>query len=157
MLPTIQPLTFTNIWLCDDDADDHYVFTEALTQVLPQASLSIFPDGSEVLAEFTKRKPDILFMDINMPVVNGLEALRKIREIPALKELPVVIYSVSEQRSDISACHHLGATLYLVKPQLYQDLVTQLKAIFNFNWTDKNQLSLLQSDGKEFTSIPATE
>ncbi|HET7899297.1 MAG TPA: response regulator [Flavisolibacter sp.] len=146
----MEPSKFKNVWLCDDDGDDHYVFAEALQQVQPEANLTLFENGSEVLQQLQHGAPDILFLDINMPMINGLETLQHIREQSALRDLPVIIFSVSEQKTDIAQSYRFGAILYLVKPQLYQDLVTQLKAIFELDWSLSNLLVPLNFDGVRF-------
>lgn len=155
MQSVVEPSTFKQVWLCDDDPDDHYVFAEALTKVLPNAALSICPDGKELLSRLDLERPDILFLDINMPVINGIETLKKISQLSNLCDLPIVMYSVSDQKTDISACHQLGATLYLVKPQLFQELVAQLKAIVNLDWDDKEMIKSLRYDGEKFISMPS--
>lgn len=137
-----------HIWLCDDDADDHFVFTEALKQIAADAVLSTFCNGSEVLLQLQQQKPDILFLDINMPVINGIETLKKIRDTGG-NDFPIVMYSVSEQLVDIDTAYRCGAILYVIKPQLYQDLVKLLNLLFELDWCDTNQLSSLQHDGEK--------
>src|SRR5690349_18545432 len=131
----MNPMMFNKIWLCDDDPDDHYVFREALTQAMPGALLTIFSSGSELLEALRLGQPDVLFLDINMPHINGLEVLEKIRSQAALAELRIIIYSISEQKRDLEAANRFEKVVYLVKPQLYQDVVNQLQAIFEIDWT----------------------
>lgn len=147
---------FKKVWLCDDDEDDHLVFEEALCQALPNAQLTTFSNGNEVLLEFQYSLPDILFLDINMPMVNGIETLRKIRANNTLKELPVIMYSVSTQPSDINITYDQGAMLYLVKPQLFQDLVAQLKAIFTLDWKNPESLAGYRYNGEKFIPFNPT-
>lgn len=150
----MKPLThLSNVWLCDDDADDHYVFREALEQVIPGAALTIYHNGSELLDHLHRQKPDILFLDINMPMINGLEALKEIREKQLAKGLPIVMYSVSEQTIDINASYHFGATLYMVKPMVFQELVRQLRLVFELNWNTADPFTSFRFDGEKFIPV----
>lgn len=147
--------SFKHVWLCDDDEEDHYVFGQALQNVLPEAHLNTFLNGSELLFQLQHHQPDILFLDINMPMVNGIECLKSIRDNSTMYKLPVVIYSVSEYHVDLKASFGHGATLYLVKPHIYQDLVNQLRALFGLDWSRPNLITSLHYHNGSF--IPFNE
>lgn len=152
----MKPFThLSNVWLCDDDADDHYVFREALGQVIPGAALTIYHNGIELLHQLRRQKPDILFLDINMPLINGLEALKEIRENELAKDLPIIMYSVSEQTIDINNSYHFGATLYMIKPMVFQDLVRQLRLIFELDWSTAEPCTAFRYDGEKFIPMSA--
>jgi CheY-like chemotaxis protein len=74
-------------------------------------------DGFEALAKLKKDgyDPDLIFLDLNMPKMHGLECLRKIRQIERLTRRPVIVFSTSSNPHDISASREAGATDYLVK------------------------------------------
>jgi CheY-like chemotaxis protein len=131
----------TNIWLCDDDEEDHFVFSQALRDILPKAHLTTFLNGSDLLFQLHRRQPDILFLDINMPMMNGIECLKAIRSDSILRKLPIVIYSVSEYHVDLKASFGHGAAIYLVKPHVYQDLIEQLKTLFQLDWSDSGLIT----------------
>ena len=146
---------FSNIWLCDDDEEDHFVFGQAISEVLPQSRLTTFLNGSELLFQLQTHQPDILFLDINMPMQNGIECLKTIRDHSFLRKLPVVIYSVSEHHIDLKASYGMGATVYLIKPHVYQELVQQLKALFRLDWQHPNLITDLHFSKGTF--IPFNE
>ena len=79
-------------------------FSEALV------ALGVEGDGDAVPVE-----PRVVFLDLNMPRVDGMEVLRRLRATPRTRELPVVILSWSKQREDVESCYALGANSFLVK------------------------------------------
>lgn len=127
---------FRNIWLADDDEDDHLVFEDAINEVLPGVTLIHFFNGEVVLQQLEKERPDILFLDINMPLMDGTSCLKLIREKPQFHRLPIVVYSVSRQPLDITSSYGFGATLYLIKPPSHEKLVMNLKMLLELDWNN---------------------
>lgn len=128
---------FKNIWLADDDKDDCEVFQDVLKQILPSASLTIIPNGEELMNILTTaRKPDILFLDLNMPCKDGLDCLVEIRAQRHFSRLPIVVFSSSTQPRQIEASYGYGANLYYSKPTSFKKLIEGLGALFNMNWDD---------------------
>jgi CheY-like chemotaxis protein len=107
----------------DDDADDIQLFGEAVRQV--DATITFVPARSaEDALDFLNGEifPDLIFMDINMPVMNGLMCLAAIRSNPVLEHLPVVMLSTSGTDREIDQSKSLGAD-FIVKPNTFQELV----------------------------------
>jgi CheY-like chemotaxis protein len=129
-----NPSIFRNIWLCDDDADDHGVFENALKEVLPACLLTSFFSACDLLAGLDHFIPDLIFLDINMPHINGQNCVKLVREKKNYAELPIIIYSGSDYSIDINISYGYGATLYLVKPKKYTTLVSQLTTLFQMDW-----------------------
>lgn len=115
-----------NILLADDDIDDCHFFNEAL-EVLPvDTKLKIVNDGVELMAylsENTEQLPHVLFLDINMPRKNGFECLSEIKHHEQLKDLPVVMFSTSNERDKINILFKNGADVYIRKPSNFAQLV----------------------------------
>jgi DNA-binding response OmpR family regulator len=83
-------------------------------------------DGGEALARLAERSPDAVILELMLPVHDGYEVLRRIRESDRLKELPVIILSVRKQDRDIVAALELGASEYVTKPFILDELAARL-------------------------------
>lgn len=129
-------LTPKNIYLAEDDCDDVQFFTDALNEITPDTSLTVFCNGAELLKglEDCKQLPDIIFVDINMPIMNGLEALALIGKSQAFKSIPVIISSTSSNMDNITEAYQLGASSYFKKPSDFSSLKEQLKGILLIDW-----------------------
>jgi CheY-like chemotaxis protein len=90
--------------------------------------------------------PDIIFLDINMPCVDGKQCLKEIRNNKELDKVPVVMFSTSNHEKDIEETFKNGANLYVSKPSFFIDQVKILQKIFSLNW----QEDLLKPDKKRF-------
>ena len=128
---------FENIWLADDDRDDCELFEDVLKQILPTVTLTIIPNG-EVLMDLLdkEKKPDLLFLDINMPCKDGLDCLVEIRAKRRLCRLPVIIFSSSPDSKFIDASYGYGANLYYRKPSGFSELIAGLSNLLSMNWDD---------------------
>ncbi|HWJ90717.1 MAG TPA: response regulator [Flavisolibacter sp.] len=128
---------FKRIWLAEDDPDDCEIFREVLSELMPQAELTIFNDGEALIRQLsTSNKPDILFLDINIPRMTGLECLVEIRALRHFSRLPVVIFSNSRVDRQMQSAYAYGANLYFPKPYTIGGLEEGLKELFQMNWED---------------------
>ena len=128
---------FHNIWLADDDLDDCEVFRDVLGQLVPTVSLTVISNGEELMNLLTpSNKPDILFLDINMPLKTGLDCLLEIRAQRHFSRLPIVVFSSSIQEKDIIQSYGFGANLYYSKPGSFTKLIEDMGALFQMNWND---------------------
>lgn len=118
--------------LADDDADDKTLFCEALSEIDPAIVVHTASDGKEALALLSGnqiKKPDIIFLDINMPVMDGWQCLGKLKENADLKTIPVIMYSTSSYQRDIELALDSGAFCFFTKPSDYRELRSILKLI----------------------------
>ena len=94
---------WNNVFLADDDAEDCEIFEEALREVNAGATLTCSKNGQELmnLLHRADSKPDVIFLDLNMPIKNGYQCLKEIRENAALKHHIVVIFTTSSLKEDI--------------------------------------------------------
>lgn len=76
--------------------------------------------------------PDLILLDLNMPVIDGHEVLRQIKKIELLKRIPVVVLSSSSEVSDLALCYDNGANSYLVKPVSFEGFLEAVKHIVNY-------------------------
>jgi CheY-like chemotaxis protein len=127
-----------HILFSDDDTDDALLFTQAADLMTSSILLSFAEDGEQLMRYLSKEMlPDLIFLDLNMPVKNGMECLREIRSDKKLDWLPVIIYTTSDNPKDIDICYELRANLYVVKPTSFESIIKTLKKIINIDF--KNQ------------------
>jgi CheY-like chemotaxis protein len=121
-------------FLIDDDFDDQEIFSLALEKVDSSFTFISANSGSEALQMLGNRQlsvPDFIFLDLNMPRMNGKECLKEIKKFEHLKDIPVVIYSTSSMRNDIAETSSLGAADFITKPFNMVDLVDALTRFFD--------------------------
>jgi CheY-like chemotaxis protein len=119
------------VLLADDDDDDTMLFVEATEQLSSKVNVMLANDGQELLNMLhSSPKPDVIFLDLNMPKKSGLECLTAIRSDSNLDNTPVVIYSTSQSRKDIDVCFNGGASHYIIKPYDFEDIIFILKKLF---------------------------
>lgn len=114
-----------NILLADDDKDDCLLFNEVLAELPVATSLATVNDGEQLmqhLQNVSANLPDILFLDMNMPRKDGFECLTEIKKHSLLQEIPIVIYSTSNDPEIINQLFDKGAHYYICKPADFQEL-----------------------------------
>lgn len=119
-----------NIYLVDDDKDDRELFCEALGEQNIKAKISTFENGVDLMADLLDRSialPDIIFLDLNMPLMNGEECLADIRNEPQFSKIRIVIYSTHFDELKIGLLQQKGADHYLRKPKSFQELKQSIK------------------------------
>jgi CheY-like chemotaxis protein len=104
------------------------MLTEALHEILPSSNCIHVLDGIAALRFIkTNVHPDLVFLDLNMPLKNGLNCLKDIYNLNLLPNTPIVIYSTSKNIKDINDCYEYGASFYIVKPESYVELTRIIK------------------------------
>ena len=148
-LTTVKPIT---ILMADDDEDDRLLTQDALAESRVLNELHFVEDGVELL-EYLERKgkfedksisprPGLILLDLNMPRMDGREALEAIKANPNLKGIPVVILTTSKQEEDMVKGYNLGAASYITKPVTFDGLVELMKTLGKY-WV-------------EFVELPST-
>ena len=128
------------ILLADDDKDDRILMREALQELNADIKLLTAEHGKaclELLGELTVL-PDMILLDINMPVKNGKETLAELKNNPAYSELvsvPIIMYSTSANSRDIDESYKLGANLYIIKPNNFSGLTILVNRLLDLDWT----------------------
>jgi CheY-like chemotaxis protein len=122
------------IMLVDDDPDDREEFSDVYLAQFPGEQLYFAENGEkaiEFLEDLFTRKAQLclIVLDLNMPIMNGTQTLRKIKGDERFKEIPVVIYSTSINAVEREECFRLGAMDYLVKPSSFSDSVEIAKKL----------------------------
>ncbi|PKA99746.1 response regulator receiver domain-containing protein [Flavobacteriaceae bacterium MAR_2009_75] len=116
------------VYLVDDDHEDQEIFADALELVDTHIDLKLFDNGVDLLADLYSDTPlpDVVFLDLFMPLMDGEECLRDIRENEIFDEVPLVIYSTILDMNKIEELFEMGANRYLRKPSSFDDLITAL-------------------------------
>jgi CheY-like chemotaxis protein len=119
------------VLLIDDDKDDHVLFKYALESVDMSLDLLHARDGLEALnmLSTTDPLPDYIFLDLNMPVMDGKQCLKEIKKRPVLSHIPVFICTTSNYEKDIEDSRMLGAQGFATKSPYFHDLVQLLEFI----------------------------
>lgn len=120
-----------NILLAEDDPDDQKIARDALAAAIPKAVVAVVENGKEAIRylENADKLPDLFITDIQMPMMTGLEALACIRTSDSLSTLPVVILSTSRETDDIRKSQELGAALYISKPLMFKDWISEMERV----------------------------
>lgn len=133
----IHDKNIVEILLVDDDQDDRSIFSDALSELKIESNLNMLEDGRELVSylENTKNKrPDIIFLDLNMPYKSGVECLKEIRAIGKFRDLSVAIYSTSNSEKDMEDTFINGANIYIRKPNDFTQLKKVLTEVLSINW-----------------------
>ncbi|HZH96411.1 MAG TPA: response regulator [Flavisolibacter sp.] len=118
--------------LADDDADDTQLFCEALEDIDPSIVCYCAADGKkvmEILENKELEKPQVIFLDINMPGMNGWECLAQLKNNEAYRHIPVLIYSTSSHQKEANLALDLGALCFFTKPSDFIELKGILKVL----------------------------
>ncbi len=116
-----------SILLVDDDFDDRFLFEEALSVAGPDIRLQTAIDGVDALEQLKQgHRPDVIFMDVNMPRMNGIDCLRELQRTP-LRDIPVIMYSTSSHYKQ--ECEECGANDYIEKPNDFEQLCAKLRLV----------------------------
>lgn len=119
--------------LVDDDEDDREFFLQVMEEILPQMSCETASNGKIALDKLnsTVILPDLIFLDLNMPLMNGMQFLEAIRNHKHLNNIPVIILSTSGDAQTIRDMLTMGARHFITKPDLLQTWVLTLRDFFD--------------------------
>lgn len=131
-----------NILIAEDDPNDRLLTQEAFEESRMLADLEFVADGIELL-QFLRREgtyaplagvplPRIILLDLNMPRMDGREALRRIKSDPVLKRIPIVVMTNSRDDNDISHAYELGVNSYVQKPAGFDELVDLMEQLCHY-------------------------
>jgi CheY-like chemotaxis protein len=122
-----------HILLADDDRDDVLLFRDVLTDLPVPVKLTAVHDGEGLIRLLKKlqRIPDLLFLDLNMPLKNGLSCLAEIKQAERLRQIPVVIFSTAYELPIINQLYAIGAHYYIRKPNGFAALKNVIEHALN--------------------------
>jgi len=124
------------ILLVDDDPDDQLFFIDAVKELIPAIECNIANNGKEALHQLQEfsSPPSLIFLDLNMPYMNGFECLTELRKVNQYKEIPVIILSTSNNPNDKERTIAMGANFFVTKPPDLHVLKSKLQEIFTTNF-----------------------
>ena len=136
MSPSRRPI---RLLLAEDDPDDQLLIREALSESRIANQLDVVCDGEELL-DYLRRSgrfqeldgrplPGLILLDLNMPRMDGREALREIKQDPELRRIPVVVLTTSQAEEDVLRSYDLGVNSFVTKPLRFEDLVEVVRAL----------------------------
>lgn len=141
--------------MADDDEDDRLLTQDALAESRVLNDLHFVEDGVELLEYLERRgkfadkavspRPGLILLDLNMPRMDGREALEAIKANPNLKGIPVVILTTSKQEEDMVKGYNLGAASYITKPVTFDGLVELMKTLGKY-WVEFVELPTTFND-----------
>lgn len=126
------------VYIADDDEDDRSFLSDAILEIEPTVQLKEALDGChllDILTGLSAPLPDIIFLDINMPKMDGFQCLEQIRKAEgALKDVKIIMFSTSSDPDNIERALLLGADFYAVKPNSYNLLKSFLLDVLKADW-----------------------
>lgn len=117
-----------NIYLADDDKDDRKLFIEALKEIPLQTEVTQFDNGVDLMDDLFSEEliPDVVFLDLRMPIMDGFECLVDIRNFKQFSKIKVIVYSSSYHQREVDQLKADGANKYIQKPNSFNQLKTLL-------------------------------
>lgn len=132
-------MKLANILLVEDNEGDILLTQEAFEESQIKTEINVTRNGQEALdylykrGDFTQvKKPDLILLDINIPVFNGHEVLKKIKSDPVLKKIPVIMLTTSSNEKDIEKAYENHANSYVRKPLNMEDFLKAILKIKEF-------------------------
>ncbi|APQ18157.1 response regulator [Maribacter hydrothermalis] len=130
VIKTAKPFIF----LVDDDYDDRQLFSEALEAIKMDYRITTFTNGVDLMANLidpSTELPNYIFLDLNMPLMNGEECLDDIRGELNFANIRVIIYSGYYDEEEVNRLLNKGADQYLQKPKSFKELKIQIENCFS--------------------------
>ena len=116
------------LW-AEDGLDDQDLIKHALGQISHAPKVEFVEDGQAALAALDDGMPDLVVLDINMPILDGVETLRRLKAADETKSIPVVVFSTGREEAAVQTCKKLGVVDYIQKPFHYEDFTTAVARI----------------------------
>jgi CheY-like chemotaxis protein len=137
----MKKLRPVNILMAEDDPDDRILMQEALDENNMLNEIHFVEDGEQLIHYLYKRgkfttlptfRPGLILMDLNMPKIDGREALRLIKADKDLKRIPIVVFSTSQSETDVTRSYDLGVNSFICKPVRFDQLIQIARDIGNY-------------------------
>ena len=124
-------MQYGNVLLIDDDEDDQEIFITALAKLKRPVEYQVLDSAVEALEKLRNRAifPDLIFLDLNMPIMTGQQFLEEIKKEEGLRDIAVIILSTSSHSSTVQHVKSLGAKDFFSKPDKFEDLVALLNSV----------------------------
>jgi len=129
--------------MAEDDEEDVEIFKDMLTDLAVDLNLEVAANGMELMKMLEEAEvfPELIFLDLNMPLKNGMVCLEEIKANPLWKDIKVIILSTSSHKDQIIAAYDKGADFYMVKLSNYIDFKSAIASCLNKNWQSTEIIS----------------
>ena len=124
-----------NFLLIEDDEIERLKFSRVMKKNEYNHQITEAENGEialEILEDTNRELPDVVLLDLNMPKMNGLEFLKKLKSSERLHHIPVLILSTSNNNNDLKECYKAGIAGYIVKPLKYEEYQQKIKALIEY-------------------------
>lgn len=140
------------ILLAEDDPDDQILLKRAVLICGMSPGIDVVDNGEDLLDYLNHRGmfesrdkhhlPSLILLDLNMPRMDGREALREIKATPELRSIPIVAFTTSNHAEDIDFCYQLGVNAYITKPNTFEELMKVVRVLSSF-WFETARVPVL--------------
>ena len=129
-------MNIKKILMADDDDEDVDIFKDALTDLAYDLNLEVAANGIELMKMLGESEvsPELIFLDLNMPLKNGMVCLQEIKANQRWKDVKVIILSTSSHQDQKKAAYDKGADFYMVKSSNYVDFKNSIIDCLQNNW-----------------------
>ncbi|WP_295819128.1 response regulator [uncultured Deinococcus sp.] len=138
------------ILLVEDEQADALMFQEMMSEVSPDVHVHHVVNGRDALQALTRApghsltpQPHLIVLDLNMPVMNGHEFLKRAKALDGVRRIPVLVLTTSTDASDIATSYDAHASGYVVKPSTYQEFMAVMQTIRSY-WQGMVRLPALE-------------
>ena len=131
------------ILIADDDADDRFLLQSAFEENGFGDELHFVENGVELLGylnglvrnESEAKMPRFILLDLNMPKKDGREVLKEIKQNAVFQQIPIIVFSTTNNELEMKRCYELGANSYITKPNSFESLIKTVAALRSY-WID---------------------
>ncbi len=122
------------ILFIEDDQIETMKLHRSISKLTMAFEITEAKNGEQALSllQSTQQLPDIILLDLNMPKMSGIEFLRIIKGNDALRFLPIIILTTSQNRADLLECYKIGISGYIIKPLKYADYEDKIKKVLDY-------------------------
>jgi CheY-like chemotaxis protein len=127
-------MKINTVLLVDDDPDDREIFCQTFEEIDPTIQCITKGSCAEAMTYLKARpdnSPDLVFLDLNLPAVNGMQCLERMKKLPMLQKIRVVIYTTSKNPEDIEVTKKMGAAFFITKQGRLKELKVKIQSILD--------------------------
>lgn len=153
--------TDISILIAEDDADDRFLLQTAFAENKFNERLHFVENGVELLDYLTRlirdgnnALPSFILLDLNMPKKDGREVLKELKQNEQLKDIPVIIFSTTNNEAEMRRCYDFGASSYITKPNNFENLLKTIAALRNY-WVAEQSSVITASENTVIPSLDA--
>lgn len=129
-----------NILFIDDDEVERMKFSRVCSKSNYKPTVIEAVNGEDALSKLENPTSDIIFLDLNMPKMNGIEFLKILKADKKLRFIPTIILSSSDNYNDLKTCYELGIAGYIIKPLRFEDYTRNITTMLDY-WTNNELLN----------------